>query len=113
MELEFQRRDNHEEFLTSKNEIFRELLNSKLHGNIVGVTSVRLGNGMFLTAVEDMLLEGDSVTVVLKPYDTTGYFLTTNRILIDDISSIFPFKSKFVNPFMNKLESDSEERKLA
>jgi hypothetical protein len=101
--------NNNEEFLTSKDEIFRELLHSKIHGNVVGICSDRLGNGMYLTAVEELLQDDGDLIAIIKPYDCTGHFFPVNRLHIGEITSVFPFKSKFENPFATKLTSSNND----
>jgi len=59
---------------------------------------------MYLTAVEDFVItEGDDPLVVLKPYDMSGYLLPVNKIPLNSIEAVCPFKSKFENPFLPKL----------
>lgn len=100
---------NESDLLTLREDIFQEVLKSKIHGNVIGINSARLGEGMFLTAVEDLLLDHQDLVVILKPYDTTGLFFPTNRIKLGEIRSVFPFQSPFVNPFLDKLSSSTEE----
>lgn len=94
------------EFITTSDVILLELINSKLHGNVIGISSPLLGAGMFMTAVEDILLEGKRSIIVLKRYDVNGHFLSTNKLSLEKITAVCPFKSKFENPFLPKIASD-------
>lgn len=94
------------EFITSSDTILQELLHSKLNGNMIGISSPVLGAGMFITAIEDILLEGKLSVIVLKRYDITGHFLTTNKLLLNKITAVCPFTSKFENPFLAKVAGD-------
>lgn len=94
------------EFITSSDTILQELVHSKINGNMIGISSPVLGAGMFITAIEDILLEGKRSIIVLKRYDITGHFLATNKVLLDKITAVCPFKSKFENPFLAKVAGD-------
>ena len=94
------------EFITSSDTILQELLHSKLNGNMIGISSPVLGTGMFITAIEDILLEGKRSIIILKRYDITGHFLATNKVLLNKITAVCPFQSKFENPFLAKVNGD-------
>ena len=94
------------EFITTSDAIFQELVNSKLNGNVIGISSPLLGAGMFLTGIEDILLEGKRSIVVLKRYDVNGHFLSTNNLPLDKIMAVCPFRSKFENPFLAKVKGE-------
>jgi hypothetical protein len=92
-----------EDFLLDRDSIFKQILDSTATGNLVGITSEKLGTGMFLTSVEQVIMEDEGeVIVVLKPYDATGYIFPTNRLHLSDITSLFPFKTKFQNPYIEQ-----------
>ena len=90
------------ELIMKPTRIIQELMNSKQHGNVVGISSPVLGAGMFITAVEDIEFEGLKPIIVLKNFDISGYFLLKNKIPVDEIIAVCPFTSKFENPFLNK-----------
>ena len=94
-----------QEFITHPDEIINEILKSKKDGNIVGIVSPVLGTGMYLTAVEDFILTdiGEPL-VILKMYDMSGYLFPTNRISLHGIKAVCPFKSKFENPYLPKMD---------
>ncbi|HYG19331.1 MAG TPA: hypothetical protein VD816_10385 [Ohtaekwangia sp.] len=49
------------EYIRTPNTIIKELIRSKLNGTVIGITSPALGAGMFMTAVEDILLAEKSL----------------------------------------------------
>ena len=104
---------NETRMLTSADDVFRELLNSKMHGNIIGITSPVLGEGIFLTSVQEVVQDESGLVIIIKPYDSSGFFFPTNRLHLPDIVSVFPFKSKFENPFIRHLSTDREDRQSA
>ncbi len=90
------------EFTRSPKEIFKALLDSKERGTAVGVKSSRLGKGMFVTAVDDILI-GDHTRVIFRGYDFTGHVLETNVLSLTDIEGICSFETKFGNPIVKAL----------
>lgn len=93
------------DFISEPRDIFEALLASKDRGTAIGIKSTVLGNGMFITSVEDILLgDGNENTwIVLKGYDFTGHVLETNRLLLTEIEGVCEFSSKFGNPILNTL----------
>ena len=96
------------DFLTDKTSILSELTSSKIYQTCVGLSSKKLGTGMFITVVEQIIIDENSTTIVLKQYDATGYLLPTNKLELDDITSLFPFKSKFNNPYLEHIKQQDE-----
>jgi hypothetical protein len=92
------------EFITCRNEIINEVLRSKKDGNIIGIISSILGTGMYLTAVDDFIIDGDSAIVILKQFDMSGYMFPTTRIPLSSIKAVCPFTSKYENPFLPKTD---------
>jgi hypothetical protein len=93
--------------LTTPKEMLNALQDSKANHSTVGINSPMLGSGTFLTCVTDIIVLDDlaaSPTIVLVSYDVTGYFLPTNILKLEDISSVCPFISKFNNPFVKNFE---------
>lgn len=90
------------EFVSDPGDMLHCLVQSKEHGTAVGVLSPLLGNGIVVTAVEDIIVDED-ITIVLKNYDKTGYMLETNKLKLEEIKSVWPFKSPFENPWLREL----------
>lgn len=87
------------ELITDPGDIFNILAESKIRGTMVGINAPVLGDEMFVTAVEDIVIDHE-ITIVLKNYDATGYMLETNKLKLGEIVSVCPFKSPFKNPYM-------------
>jgi hypothetical protein len=94
-------------FISEPSEILKHLYESKTHGTVVGISAPILGNGVFLTAVEDIKMINDDHSVQLKGYDVTGYILERNRIRLSDIRAVCPFRSLFVNPYLKEFTNES------
>lgn len=92
------------ELVTDPGEMLNILTDSKVNGTAVGINSPALGNEIFVTAVEDIVID-DDITIVLKNFDVTGYMLETNKLRLGAIQSVCPFKSPFKNPYMRTLKN--------
>ena len=90
------------ELVSDPGEIMNILAESKANGTAVGIFSPLMGTEIYVTAVQDIIIDED-VTIVLKSYDITGYMLETNKLKLADIKSVCPFKSHFKNPYMRTL----------
>jgi hypothetical protein len=93
------------EFLKHPKEVIKALLESKEDGKAIGIKASVLGKGMFVTAVEDILI-GDgheNTRIILKGYDFTGHVLETNTISLTDIEGVCVFDSKFGNPILKTI----------
>ena len=94
------------EMVSDPGEMLSVLSESKDNGTTVGILASVLGAEIFVTAVEDIIIDQD-ITVVLKNYDITGYMLETNKLKLGEITSVCPFKSPFENPYMKTLKPGS------
>ena len=92
------------ELVTDPGAMLNILSESKENGTAVGIFAPVLGQEIFITAVEEILIDED-ITVVLKNYDITGYMLETNKVKFGEIRSVCPFKSPFENPYMKTIKS--------
>jgi hypothetical protein len=82
------------EFTTATEEILRILIHSKEYGNVIGISSLHLGAGIFITAVEKIILDYETI-VQLKPYDVNGRRLEKNTLKLTEITSACAFRSRF------------------
>jgi hypothetical protein len=79
------------------------LAESRDTGKVIGIYSPVLGDGMFLTCVDEIYSQEKEEIVVLKPYDMNGVLLVRNTLSLSEIKSICPFESFYVNPLsLNK-----------
>src|SRR5436190_13161279 len=92
--------DNKEmEILKSRKPILKALNYSWESGSLIGIYSSALGDGMFVTSVEDIYALGKEEIIVLKPYDVAGCILQRGILSINEIRALCPFKSLYKNPF--------------
>ena len=90
------------ELVSDPGEMLNILAESKVSGTAVGINAPILGSEIYVTAVEDIIID-DDITIVLKNYDITGYMLETNKLKLGEIKSVCPFRSAFENPYMRTL----------
>ena len=93
------------ELVSDPGEMLNILADSKDTGKAVGINAPSLGQDIYVTAVEDIII-GKDVTIVLKNYDITGYILETNKLKLNEIKSVCPFKSAFENPYMRTIKNN-------
>lgn len=93
------------DFVTEPREVLRALLDSKSNGTAIGIRAKVLGEGMFVTGVEDILIGdgSENTRIILKGYDFTGHVLQTNAMLLTEIDGVCSFTSKFGNPILKTL----------
>jgi hypothetical protein len=93
-------------FISEASEVLFALRESKTNGTVVGISAPILGNGVFLTAVQDIQpIDGDFL-ITLKGYDITGYILERNKIRLTGIRGVCPFRSVFKNPYLKELTGE-------
>lgn len=90
-------------FIHSKEDILKALLQCKEEQTSIGIQSDALGTETVVTGIEDIVIEDTRTLVVLKYYDTTGYILPSNKIVLEEIQAVFPFATTFENPYLNNL----------
>jgi len=89
--------------ITDSQGILKQLLYSKEHGTVIGINSQVLGRITYLTGIEDILIDDEyNVSVILRPYDTSGYIFPVRKISLDKIQAVKPFTSKFENKWVEK-----------
>lgn len=91
------------ELISDPANILNILLSSRANGTAVGIKAPNLGGGICVTAVEEILVEEDIITIVLKNYDISGYMLETNKLKLGEINSVCPFKSEFQSPYLRNI----------
>jgi hypothetical protein len=93
-------------FISEPGEVLVHLVESKKNTTVVGISAPVLGNGVFLTAVEEIIDMSHDHLIVLKGYDVTGYILERNKIRLSEIRGICPFKSPFKNPYLKEVTGE-------
>jgi hypothetical protein len=99
------------EFVKSKKAILKELVISKKIKNVVGVYCDVLGEGMFLTAVEDIERTESAEIIVFYQYDITGRLLIRTRVELDKIQLVCPFNTTYENPLFSGRGAETMNRK--
>jgi hypothetical protein len=99
------------QILTSPSTILKALLESKLSKSVIGIRSKSLGHGTSMTTVEELIINDNETTIVLKGYDMSGYFLDRHSLRLDEIESVIPFDALFENPFLRVVQKDIDNGK--
>jgi hypothetical protein len=92
-------------FIKDKEAILKELSHSLEHGTLIGVYSRDLGEGMFLTGVDDIEDNGRQRVIVFETYDISGKTLNKTRISLEEIKMVCPFKIEYINPLLGKVKN--------
>lgn len=93
------------DFVRTKKGILKELVISSISGNVVGIYSRALGEGMFLAGVEKIDSAGKEEVIVLNRYDMSGHILARTRVPLDEIRMVCPFNKAYTNPLVNAEKS--------
>jgi hypothetical protein len=92
-------------FIEDKQAILKALLNSLKNGTVIGVYCRALGEGLFLTGVDDIEQNGTQQVVVFETYDVSGKALQKTRIAADEIKMVCPFQIEYINPLLGKVKN--------
>jgi hypothetical protein len=86
------------EFIKFRKSLLNSLVEAHKKGTLIGIYSNVLGDGMFVTGVEDIYeYEGDHI-VHLKRYDVLGSILIRNTIALSEIKAVCVFDMPYRNP---------------
>ena len=86
------------EFIKVRKSVLVELNASRETGSLIGIVCPGIGDGMFITAIEDIYGEGKEQIVVLKPYEMSGHIFSRRHISLSEIRSVCPFKAFYQEP---------------
>lgn len=89
-------------FVKSQKAILKELIKSRNNGTLIGVYSRALGEGMFLTGVNQIEEVRGVEVITFETYDQTGQILNRTQLSIDEIRMVYPFSIKYTNPILFK-----------
>ena len=89
------------DFVRTRKGILKELVISSMSGNVVGIYSRALGEGMFLAAVEKIESTTKEEVITLNRYDMSGHMLARTRVAIEEIHMVCPFNRVYTNPCVN------------
>jgi hypothetical protein len=88
-------------FLRSRTSIRDGLMRSKHSGTVIGVYSRALGEGMFITSVDDIYPDNDEEIIVLKRYDLSGLILQRTDLSLSEIKAVCVFDMIYRNPVLH------------
>jgi hypothetical protein len=94
-------------FTSNPIEILEALTGSKHEEKMVALIVPSIGEGLFITAVDDIVEEGGEAWIILKHYDSTGFMIERNRIGLSEIVGACTLNSKWKNPFMKIVIKDN------
>jgi len=100
------------EWVTNTEEILKILLDSKVNGNVVGITALSFGPTIAMTAVDDIIDVKNDKIVLLKENDLLGIRLTESEILLSEIVRVCPLKTKYNDPFHVRLRDYRRDDQL-
>jgi hypothetical protein len=86
-------------YLNQPEEIIKELIHSKVFGNVIGIFALSLGPTMMMTAVEDIIEIKNDKLIVLKETDLLGIKIPEEQIFLSEIVRVHPFRTQFDDPF--------------
>jgi hypothetical protein len=98
----------HLQLIKSKKGILRELLFSKQNGSVIGVYSSDLGEGMFLTTVDDIFRVENDEIIVFRAIDIHGSRLHRTHFSLNEIDTVCPFNAKYADPITCHVEQEPE-----
>jgi hypothetical protein len=96
------------DFVKTRKGIWKELNLSKDSGSLLGVYSPALGEGMFLTKVDDIDSNEVNEIVVFSQYDMSGRILLRNTISLDEIQMVCPFNKTYRNPILSDKKTSNK-----
>src|SRR5688572_17842845 len=76
------------EFIRFKKNLINSLILAHKAGTAVGIYSNVLGDGMFVTGIEDIYDYEDDYIIHLKRYDVLGTILIRNTISLSEIKAV-------------------------
>jgi len=86
-------------WVTTSSEILEELIRSRDHGNVIGLTALSLGPSMVITAVEEIIDIRNDKIILLKEVDLLGIRLPESDLLLTEIVGVHPLRTKYNDPF--------------
>ncbi len=93
------------DYVSQQDEILKELISSKEHGTVIGISAISLGPTMIMAAVEDIIDIKNDKLILLKETDLLGMKLPEEQILLSEIVRVHPFRTLFDDPFHVRLRT--------
>src|SRR4051812_37017447 len=92
-------------YVTALDAILTELIKSKDNGTVIGISALSMGPGMIMSAVEDIIDVRNDKIILLKDSDLLGIKLPESEILLSEIVKVYPLRTKYDDPFHEKLRA--------
>ena len=89
------------EFVKFRKSLLNALTKSRKNGTVIGIYSPALGEGMFVTGVEDIYNDNNEQIIVLRQYDLSGAILQRNILSLGEIRAICAFDMPYRNPVLH------------
>jgi hypothetical protein len=86
------------DFVKSKRGILKEFILSKQSGNAVGIYCRALGEGMFITVVEEIEQDANEHLVSFNQYDMSGAILSRFQLALGEIQMVCPLHQRYRHP---------------
>lgn len=91
-------------FIKDRREILNALTKSHASGKLVGVYARALGEGMFLTGVNNIEKDGSEPVIAFETYDQSGQILGRTRLALGEIKMVCPFDAPYIHPLLSKVQ---------
>lgn len=85
------------EVVRQKN-LLSALITARKKGNVIGIYSKSLGDGMFVTGIEAIFDQEEDPLIQLKTHDIMGSVLIRDMIALSEIKAICAFDMRYKEP---------------
>lgn len=97
--MEVHKEQNLLTYVNKLDDIVKELINSKVFGNVIGIFAISLGPIMIMTAVDEIVDIRNDKLIMLKETDLLGIKIPEEQIFLSEIVRVHSFKTNFNDPF--------------
>lgn len=87
-------------FVKSRKQMLNALMESRKNGTAIGVYSDVLGEGMFVTGVDDVYNDSNEQVVVLSQYELSGLILQRSTLSVGEIKGVCVFDMPYTSPLL-------------
>jgi hypothetical protein len=94
-------------FIVDSSEIFQALAISKNEERMIALIVPSISEGLFITAVDDIVEQADGKIIIVKQYNSNGIMIKRNKICLHEIMGACLLTSKWVNPILKVMIKDN------
>lgn len=87
-------------FTKSRKQMLNALIESRKNGTAIGIYSDVLGEGMFVTGVDDVYNDNNEQIVVLNQYELSGLILLRSTLSVGEIKGVCAFDMPYRSPLL-------------